>query len=63
MIITSKDIVGKTEKEVYKFFKKLQVSWRLSKKDGVSFMLTRDYQPLRINLEIRDGIVTGYNYG
>ena len=52
-------LIGKTYEEVITL---LDVPVRIAHKDGQDFMLTRDYNPDRINLKIKDGkIIEVYN--
>lgn len=49
-----KELVGKTLEEA----KKLNPKIRVIKQDGKSFMVTQDFQPTRVNVEVEAGVVT-----
>ena len=55
--------VGLTEKEAIAKAKAAGSPWRITRKDGETFMVTQDFVANRINFEIDDGKVTKATYG
>jgi len=53
-----RELVGKTEEEARKFCEENKFKFRIVKKDGQNFLGTCDYRLDRVNVEIKDGIVT-----
>ena len=37
--------------------------WRVAERDGEAFAVTKDYDPLRINIVVRDGVVAKVSVG
>ena len=44
-------------------FDQIEVNYRIASKDGNYFILTRDYDPDRVNLHIDNDVVVKYNWG
>jgi hypothetical protein len=60
---TTKDLVGKSEKNVEYCAAFEGLQYRVAARDGEFFALTMDYSPTRINLEIEKEIVTKISVG
>lgn len=60
---TTKDLVGKTEKNVEYCAAFEGLTYRVAARDGEFYALTMDYSPTRINVEIVKDIVTKINVG
>ncbi len=58
-----RELIGKTEEEARKFCEENKFKFRIVKKDGQNFLGTCDYCLDRVNVEIKDGIVTGARLG
>jgi hypothetical protein len=52
------DMIGEREEDVIEKIEKAGMKYRIMKKDGESFMGTMDFDPMRFNLTIENGIVT-----
>ncbi len=60
---TTKDLVGKTEKNVEYCAAFEGLTYRVAARDGEFYALTMDYSPTRINVEIENEVVTKINVG
>lgn len=58
-MIDLEKMVGMTEEE----FQKLNLQYRVMRKDGESFFGTMDFRPDRYNLEIENGLITSVYIG
>lgn len=58
-----KDAVGSSEDEVKAAIIESGRIWRVTQRDGKAMIVTRDYRPDRIGLQIVDGIVVGMSVG
>jgi hypothetical protein len=56
-------VIGKTEQDAIKAIAELELRVRISKRDGIPNVLTRDRRPDRINLEVESGVVVGASIG
>lgn len=52
------NLIGKTKEEAIKELEESNTSYRITREDDKSYIVTRDYRPSRYNLEITNGIVT-----
>jgi hypothetical protein len=57
------DFIGMREEEAIKICKKKNISYRIIAKNGENFIVTMDFQMMRINFTIQDGIVTSQQHG
>jgi len=57
------ELADKPKTVVVDFLKDRDVSFRITKEDDQSFILTRDFNPDRINLEIKKGLVKNVYLG
>ncbi len=60
---STKDLVGKSEKNVEYCAAFEGLQYRVAARDGEFYALTMDYSPTRINVEIQKEIVTKINVG
>ncbi len=60
---STKDLVGKSEKNVEYCAAFEGLQYRVAARDGEYYALTMDYSPTRINVEIQKEIVTKINVG
>lgn len=60
---TTRDLVGKSEKNVEYCAAFEGLQYRVAARDGEFFALTMDYSPTRINIEIEKEIVTKISVG
>jgi len=51
-------LVGQTEEDAIKLLEAAGSKYRVIKRDGESFMGTMDFDPMRFNLIVENGIVT-----
>lgn len=51
-------LVGQTEEDAIKLLEAASSRYRVVKRDGESFMVTMDFDPMRFNLIVENGIVT-----
>ena len=56
-------LMGKHEVDAKKILDYSKAQYRITRRDQSYFVLTRDYNPHRINLEIDEGVVTGVSRG
>lgn len=59
----SKSVIGKTGEEARAMGREAGVSVRTARIDKESFMLTMDYRPERLNIEIDAGVVAAARCG
>lgn len=61
----SVSVIGKSEEEAITLIsrKAPEIAYRVTKRDGEGLVVTTDYRPDRINLEIEKGIVVSTNVG
>lgn len=52
------NLVGQTEEDAIKMIEAAGMKYRVMKRDGESFMGTMDFDPMRFNLTVENGIVT-----
>ena len=55
---SAQSYVGLTKSEAIAKAKATDTPWRITREDDETFMVTQDYNPVRINFEIDDGKVT-----
>jgi len=60
---STKDLVGKSEKNVEYCAAFEGLAYRVAARDGEFYALTMDYSPTRINVEIEKEVVTKINVG
>jgi len=60
---TTRDLVGKSEKNVEYCASFEGLAYRVAARDGEFYALTMDYSPTRINVEIEKEVVTKINVG
>lgn len=66
VVSVSKAVVGMTEAEAVQTIKGVsseKLSVRIARRDSENFVLTMDYRPSRINLEIDNNLVTKATIG
>lgn len=56
-------IIQEREADAKRIIERESLVWRVTKRDGVALLATRDYREDRINLEIEDGVVVGSYIG
>lgn len=56
-------LIGKSLEEVEKILTESNIRYRLARINGKAQIVTRDYRPDRINLEIKQDIVVEYSKG
>jgi len=56
-------IIGKTEKEVIEYLQVNNVNFRIVRNNLEYYIITCDYVPDRVNLEIDNDVITSYNIG
>jgi len=56
-------IIGKTEKEVIEYLQVNNVNFRIVRNNLEYYIITCDYVPDRVNLEIDNDVITSYNNG
>lgn len=57
------DLVNKTIEEVINYLELRKTNYRISVQDNQPIILTCDYNPTRVNLEVHNGIVTSIKFG
>jgi hypothetical protein len=62
-MINTEILVGLTKNDAIAMINADEQRYRIRKEDGESFMVTMDWDPVRINLEIENGIVTQARLG
>jgi hypothetical protein len=56
-------VIGMSEKDALDLLRSNSIRYRLTSRDGQSAIITRDLNPARVNLSIREGKVTGASLG
>lgn len=56
-------IIGKTLEEADAILTEKGITYRFSCINGKHQMMTCDYEPERVNLETKDGLIDGYRKG
>lgn len=59
LITPYREFVGKTLEETTKILERQKRDFRILEYDGIACMITDDIEPLRVNLIVQKGIVTG----
>ena len=57
------DIIGMTLDDAKKNLDKAKFRSRVVRQDGKSFIITADFEPTRLNIEIEKGIVKSFYLG
>lgn len=57
-LYNEKELIGIAEEPAIEILKKLKINSRLVDRDNKKFILTRDYRTDRVNLAIKNGIVS-----
>lgn len=57
------DLLQKSTAYVTASLNEQGIEWRIARKDGTNSPLTRDYNPKRVNLVIRNDRLADYSYG
>lgn len=57
------DLLHKSKAYVTASLDERGIEWRIARKDDSSVPLTRDYNPKRVNLVIRNDRLADYTYG
>jgi hypothetical protein len=58
-----KQLLGLTTEEAVAWCEKNGWVWRITRDDGCSYILTRDYRKDRINLEVENDCITKVSIG
>lgn len=53
----AKETIGLKESEAFAYLAKNDLSWRIYERDGISFPLTAEFRPDRVNYAAENGIV------
>jgi len=56
-------LIGMSIEEVSKDLTNCRIPWRITASEGYPAMLTCDFNPVRVNLEVQNGIVTRVKFG
>ena len=56
-------LIGMSIEEATKDLTNSRISWRITASEGYPAMLTCDFNPVRVNLEVKNGIVTRVKFG
>jgi len=56
-------IIGKTEEEGIIILKENHIDYRVVRKNSIDYIITCDYIPERLNLEVDNGIITSFSKG
>ena len=56
-------LIGMSIEEATKDLTNSRIPWRIAASDNRPAMLTCDYNPVRINLQVENGIVTRVKFG
>lgn len=57
------NIIGKSLREAAEVLNSAEISFRITRRDKTNYVVTRDYRPERVNLQLDDGKVTSYTCG
>lgn len=58
-----REVIGLPEDQAIQLLENNQIKSRVTRRNNQSYVLTMDFNPERVNLIIKDGIVTGANLG
>lgn len=61
--LSEKDIIGKTEEEASFVLSNANAEYRITRREGETFIVTRNYVASRYNLEIDNGYVSRVRMG
>lgn len=61
--VATEQLLGKSEKNVEYCATINNLIYRVTAKDGEFFLLTQDYSPIRMNVEINKGFITKITFG
>ena len=61
--VATEQLLGKSEKNVEYCAAINNLIYRVTARDGEFFLLTQDYSPIRINVEINKGFITKITFG
>jgi hypothetical protein len=56
-------LIGMSMEEATKDLTNSRIPWRIVASEGYPAMLTCDYNPVRVNLEVKNDIVTQVKFG
>jgi hypothetical protein len=56
-------LIGMRIEEASKDLTNCRIPWRITASEGYPAMLTCDFNPVRVNLEVKNGIVTRVKFG
>ena len=56
-------LIGMSIEEATKNLTNSRIPWRITSSEGYPAMLTCDFNPVRINLQVENGIVTRVKFG
>lgn len=56
-------IIGKTEQEGINFLQDENIKYRVVRSDSDYYIVTCDFCPERVNLELDNGVITSYHKG
>jgi hypothetical protein len=51
-------IIGKTEEEGVKFLSENNIDFRIVRKDDTNYIVTYDFKPNRVNVELDNDVIT-----
>ena len=56
-------IIGKTEEEGIEILEENSIDYRVVRKDLTNYIITCDFIPERVNIEIDNDVITSYSKG